>query len=91
MNKTVELRWAYEWTCEECGRNQFVSATVPEMDNRAAIELAQQLGVIEAWQDALPPELPGAFVTCPDSVTCGACGHVFATKHWLDDGAEPNL
>jgi hypothetical protein len=73
--KTVDLHLAYEWTCDACGRINFVSAVAfdsSEEDHDAALREAWGL---EDWQ-TIPDGLGGGLFTRPDSVTCG-CGSEF--------------
>lgn len=76
MKKTVELRPAYAWDCDECGRENFARAVVPELSPDELEELRSEHG-IDPW-DA------GDFVTMPSRVECTYCGAVFAPKHMHD-------
>lgn len=70
MDKTVELRPAFEWTCEECGRDQFAKCIVPEMSEEDRADLAEQIG---------EDPVDGEFLCAPEQVTCAFCGQQFTT------------
>lgn len=75
---SVELRQAFEWTCDACGRDHFgrcVEASLSEEEEREAKE---HYG-IEPWQD-------GGFLQLPGSVTCPDCGATFTTSLQQEDG-----
>lgn len=67
----AELRPAYSWDCDECGREQFTRAIVPEMSDAERNELRSQYG-IEEWET-------GNFQSMPHEVIC-ECGAVFKTE-----------
>lgn len=85
MKIKAEMRPAYEWTCDECGRNQFESCIVAEMSPEERLEMAHDLGLCNELAEIIPDLLQGDFVTYPDSVTCNACGANFETIHHLED------
>ena len=85
MNHRVEMRPAYEWTCEECGRNQFESCVVAEMDDEDRLQTAINAGLADEFATEVPPGLVGEFVTYPDFVTCQHCHAEFETKHMTDE------
>lgn len=85
MVNKVEMRPAYEWTCEECGRNSFESAMVAEWSPEERVEQARHMGLIGEFDTVIPEELTGDFVTHPDEVTCQHCGATFETVHPHDD------
>lgn len=68
----VELRLAYEWTCDECGRDQFLRATRLDLSQLSSDELAELRDVhgVESWET-------GEWSMRPESVTCQFCGHSF--------------
>jgi hypothetical protein len=65
----IELRTAYEWTCDKCGRDNFARAVVPE-----SLE-----GLLP---DDLDPEdfEGGEWVMKPGTVTCRHCGTTYETE-----------
>ena len=87
MAKTkVELQHAWEWICEDCGRNNFVSSVVAEMPPEERLQFAKDQGMIEDYVTEIPDELKdGDFMTFPTEVTCGHCGLVFDTEHDQED------
>jgi hypothetical protein len=68
MKERVEMRPAYEWTCDHCGQNNFASCIVAEMseDDRVAMNVVS---------DSYDVEL----VTYPDSVMCPHCRELYDT------------
>lgn len=81
----VEMRPAYEWTCDECGRNQFESAMLADFSEEDRLETAKQCGLIEGYATEIPDDLTGDFVTYPEQVTCKHCGTTYETKHYSED------
>ena len=77
----AEMRPAYEWTCEECGRNQFESAIVAEFSDEDRLETAREAGLIDEFATEIPEDLTGEFMSYPDEVTCSHCGTIFETLH----------
>ncbi len=76
--KTVELNVAYEWICDECGRNNFCSAIVADIPQEEAFEIAKKMGEVEPYEE-LDPDIMHQFQTCPETVTCSHCGEQFST------------
>lgn len=68
----VELRPAFEWICEECGRSQFASAVRPSLTGKEIAELKEEQG-ITPWDI-------GEFLAAPSEVTCEHCGTFFNTR-----------
>ena len=74
----VEMRLAYVWDCEECGRENFERAVVYELSPEEKKEL-EGAGEI--------PET-GNWMSHPEHVTCKHCQSEFTAKHFrLDDDA----
>lgn len=69
--KTVELRTAYAFDCEECGTENFVRATVHEFSPEETDELREEHGVEGETGD---------WVSVPETVTCRKCGCEFRTQ-----------
>lgn len=65
----VELHQAFQWTCEECGRDNFARAVVPE-SLEGQIPEGLELEDFEG----------GQWVTAPNRVTCEHCGERFETE-----------
>lgn len=73
MSEKVEMRCAYEWTCPECGTDNFERAIVAELSVEDRAELLEDLGY---------EICTGDFVTRPDAVTCPVCGITFETTEY---------
>lgn len=69
--KTVELRTAYAFDCEHCGRENFVRAVVAELSEDERDELRSEHGV---------DGITGSMVTIPTTVTCCCCKQIFKTS-----------
>lgn len=84
---TVEMRPAYQWTCEECGHEQFVEAIIEEMSEEDRLERLKQIGTVDEFADAIPEDIEGDFVSYPDKVMCWLCNTEYDTEHYseLDD------
>lgn len=77
---TVELRTAYAWDCDACGRENFCRAVVAEFSEEETKEIREDHG-IQPWEE-------GMFVTIPEEVACGFCGAEFETKDFRDNDDE---
>lgn len=64
---TVELRPAFEWICEDCGRSAFASAVRVE-DPKIIADIENEYGC------------SGQLMMGPSSVTCPSCGSEFRTE-----------
>lgn len=84
----VEMRPAYQWTCDNCGRDQFESAMVAEFSEEDRLETAKQIGLVDEFCTEIPEDMTGDFVTHPEHVKCNVCGHEFETVHPHDDDSE---
>lgn len=73
----VEMRLAYAWTCESCGRENFEHAVVHEFSPEETAELKRDAGVDDAQT--------GNWMSHPDHVTCKACSAEFGAKHFRAD------
>lgn len=77
MSERVELRPAYEWTCEACGRDNFTRGLVREMSPEDLYQLRIEYGVEEC--------AIGNFVCVPPTVKCQGCGSEFPASITGDD------
>lgn len=68
--QTVELRQAFEWTCEECGLSNFESTTVAELTPEERKDLLTRFELGEADEEHQPFV---EFLSSPDTVTCSHC------------------
>jgi hypothetical protein len=84
----VEMRPAYEWTCDACGVNQFESAMVADFNEEDRLETAKQLGLIDEFCAEVPEDMTGDFVTHPERVQCRNCFAKFETVHPHDPPEE---
>lgn len=82
----VEMRPAYQWTCDECGREHFESAMIVEMSNEERLSAAKAMGIIDESADVFPEdEYSGHFLTQPARVMCPDCDSVYETQCPFDD------
>jgi len=72
MSEKVEMRAAYEWTCPNCGRDNFERAVVAEFSQEERAEMVADHGIEEFDT--------GDFVSRPDEVTCQHCDSEFETE-----------
>ena len=81
-DRTVPVRVVYEWTCEDCGRDNICRPISAEEDMPAdeAAEAKAALG-IEPWEE-------GQLVCVPDTVTCAYCGSEFRTPNDKEEPAD---
>lgn len=84
---TVEMRPAYQWTCDECGHEQFEAGIIEEMSMEERLEHLKKLGVVEEFAEEIPEDVEGEFMYFAEEVTCAECGSVYETKHYseMDD------
>jgi predicted nucleic acid-binding Zn ribbon protein len=66
--KTIELRPAHTWDCDDCGRENFCRGVVAEPSEDERREMEETTG--EAF-------VMGHWMTAPDEVTCAHCGATF--------------
>lgn len=78
--RSVELRPAFEWTCEECGHDQFERGLVPEMSEEEADELR--------WDKGVDVDEEGHWMMAPTHVECSECGAEFDVIHYGEDDEE---
>lgn len=71
MNK-VELRPAFEWTCDDCGIINFSSLYIPDVDELD--QIAEDMGI--------PEDEICHIGLMPDIVTCKDCNSKFETKEY---------
>ncbi len=69
--KTTELRVAFTWTCEDCGRDHFVRAVPAPAD---LIQAAREDGHLD-----ITTTDPG-WQVAPDEVTCPFCNIKYQTE-----------
>lgn len=71
----VELHPAHVWTCDECGRDNFVRAIVYEPLEDELDGLLESAGIDRVDYDewTANPANGGVFTTMPGSVACDHC------------------
>lgn len=79
MNK-VELRPAYVWDCDNCGKENFHSAVVKEMAEADRKEMMEDMGI--------PEDELGDFIMLPQMVECCGCQTRFEAQHWGEELEE---
>ena len=85
----AEMLHAWEWICDHCGKNNFVSSIVAEMPPEDRLQFAKDHGMVEEYVTEVPDELKeGDFMTFPTEVTCGHCGTDYETEHEYEDEDE---
>ncbi len=72
----VEIRQAWEWTCDECGRDNFERAVLADS---SAIDTDGDGPEAEAVRDWMNSGGEGRFLMVPRRVTCPRCGVGFDT------------
>ena len=70
----VELRLAYEWTCDSCGRDNFLRSIRCDESRFTADELSEL-----RQEHGVEPEDVGEFCLRPSTVTCRFCDAEFET------------
>lgn len=78
MGQRVEMRPAYNWTCPECGRDNFCRSVVAEITP----EDCEEMGLDPEDGEA---ETQGRWQTYPNNVVCEHCGVKFPTIHMDSD------
>lgn len=73
----VELRHAYQWTCDNCGVDQFESAIIAELSEEDKLEAAKRFGIVDEFAETFPEDRQGDFYSYPPKVTCNQCGSQF--------------
>lgn len=73
----VEMRPAFVFTCEACGRDNFMAGIVPEMSQEDMSELREDYGIDE--------HQVGTFLMMPRKVQCQQCGVTYKTHHMSED------
>lgn len=72
----VQLRPAFEWTCEECGRDQFGRPVAADSPTDLA-RLRELLG--DEWFDKYAQQ-EGEWMLAPTTVICCFCGARFQAE-----------
>ncbi|WP_417459123.1 hypothetical protein [Kordiimonas sp.] len=74
----IELRMAYQWTCQ-CGAVNVVLPEVPDLCDDDLESIYRELHELEPWQE-MPEDWWKFGVACsPEYVTCEKCDVQFST------------
>lgn len=75
--KTVELRTAYCWHCDECSELNFSESVLYECSNEEKEDMYRYFHDMDEW-DALPEGWQQFQTVCsPETVKCSKCGVEF--------------
>lgn len=78
--KTVELKTAYCWTCEDCSEVNFALPQKAELTDDDAAEAYRSFHGLEEWADLPDGWRQFELVWIPPVVECKVCGMRFATE-----------
>ena len=81
----VEMRPAYQWTCDACGLDSFEPAMIADFSEEDRLQTAKELGIVDEFAETVPEDMIGDFVTYPMQVECQHCGAKFETMHYSED------
>ena len=82
--EVVELRPAHEWTCPECGRDQFERSYIPGLEPDEIPDIPMN-DADYSVDDEDAEVRCGVFVFVPSVVQCAFCGEEFEAEpqsHW---------
>ena len=86
--KSVELRTAYCWHCDECSELNFCESVVCETTGAEKEEIYRYFHDLDE-DDELPDRWQDFETVCrPDTVKCKKCGTEFKTEHESDPDDE---
>lgn len=74
----IELHQAYQWDCDNCGRENFARAVVVEL-NPDDPDDAEMIAIAKEENEGLRGEWTPFWVTTPDEVACAHCGAEYET------------
>lgn len=77
----IELRPAYEWTCENCGQDWFERAIIPELTPEDIAKIEEKTGASFAPNENWNIKCQLA----PIEVTCKKCGESYETVDDIDN------
>ena len=80
--KKTELRPAWNWTCDSCGRENFIHIIEADLRGDDRVEVARALGIIDEDEDHVPP---GIMFSRPEFVTCDYCEAKFQAHDMEDE------
>lgn len=77
--KTVELKTAYHWHCEECAYENFEMPQKAELNDESREDAFRHFHQLDAWAE-LPERWDQFEMVCiPDIVICNDCKAEFST------------
>jgi len=77
--RRVELKTAYHWHCEECGRENFDLPSKAEMTDEDREDAFRKFHELDEWVQLPEGWKQFEMVWIPDYVTCVHCGETFGT------------
>lgn len=72
--ESIELRPAFAYDCEYCGKENFVNGIVLDLSKEESEELKEEYGIEEYEQ--------GNWMSMPKNVICKYCKTNFLTNHY---------
>lgn len=78
--RTVELKTAFHWHCDDCSAENFSLPQKAEMTDEEAEAAYREFHELDRWQSLPPGWRCFEMVQRPDWVRCSQCGNAFATK-----------
>ena len=78
-HRTVELKSAFHWHCDECGEENFALPQKAELTDEDAEYAYRRFHDLEDWCDLPEGWRQFEMVNIPDKVTCSNCGETFLT------------
>jgi hypothetical protein len=67
MEKSVDLRAAFAWTCDNCGKDNYCEGIIPDV-KEVMPEMPEEMNT---------QEIKGAWVMIPSKVKCNNCKAIF--------------
>lgn len=87
--KTVELKTAYHWNCEECGADNFSVGMKAEFGPGEREESFREFHDMASYEE-LPENWEKFEMVCiPETVTCKECKAKFSAVNEVENREEP--
>lgn len=83
--KTVELKMAYHWNCEDCGADNFAVAARAEFAPGEREELYRDYHGMASYETLPENWEQFELVSIPEIVTCTDCKAEFKTIHEMEN------
>jgi hypothetical protein len=80
MPNKVQMNPAYCWTCDECGRDNFVRAVRADISEEESLDKLRKMGQLQPYEE-LPEGVEGDWITYPDHVKCNHCEAEFDSEN----------